>query len=75
MTRYRWVAARKAEGFPTTLCCTVAGVSRQSFYLNPPMRWGRGVWRVHRKGLLTWEDAVVDNGHSGHVRRHFRWAA
>ena len=32
MTRYRWVAARKAEGFPTTLCCTVAGVSRQSFY-------------------------------------------
>ena len=32
MTRYRWVTARKAEGFPTTLCCDVAGVSRQAFY-------------------------------------------
>ena len=32
MTRYRWVAARKAEGFPTTLCCRVARVSRQAFY-------------------------------------------
>ena len=32
MTRYRWVAARKAEGFPTRLCCEVAAVSRQAFY-------------------------------------------
>ena len=32
MTRYRWVAARKAEGFPTALCCEVARVSRQAFY-------------------------------------------
>ena len=32
MTRYWWVAARKAEGVPTTLCCGVAGVSRQGFY-------------------------------------------
>lgn len=32
MTRYRWVTARKAEGFPTTLCCRVARVSRQAFY-------------------------------------------
>ena len=32
MTRYRWVAARKAEGFPTKLCCRVARVSRQAFY-------------------------------------------
>ena len=38
MTRYRWVAARKAEGFPTTLCCEVARVSRQAFY----------GWRAHR---------------------------
>lgn len=37
MTRYRWVAARKAEGFPTTLCCEVAAVSRQAFY----------GWRAH----------------------------
>lgn len=27
-----WVTARKAEGFPTTTSCDVAGVSRQAFY-------------------------------------------
>lgn len=32
MTRYRWVAARKAEGFPTTMACRVAEVSRQAFH-------------------------------------------
>lgn len=32
MTRYRWVAARKAEGFPTVMACSVAEVSRQAFY-------------------------------------------
>ncbi len=32
MTRYCWVAARKAEGFPTTAACQVARVSRQAFY-------------------------------------------
>lgn len=32
MTRYRWVAARKAEGFPTMTACEAAEVSRQAFY-------------------------------------------
>ena len=32
MTRYRWVAARKAEGFPITMACVVADVSRQAFH-------------------------------------------
>ena len=32
MTRYRWVAARKAEGFPITMACAVADVSRQAFH-------------------------------------------
>ena len=32
MTRYRWVTAREAEGFPITMACTAAGVSRQAFY-------------------------------------------
>ena len=32
MTRYEWVLARKAEGFPTTTGCQVAEVSRQAFY-------------------------------------------
>jgi hypothetical protein len=31
VTRYRWVAARKAEGFPITAACKVAEVSRQAF--------------------------------------------
>jgi len=45
VTRYRWVAARKAEGFPTTLCCTVAGVSRQGFH----------GWRAHRAAAAARE--------------------
>ena len=32
MTRYRWVSARKAEGFPTTAACAVARVTLQGFY-------------------------------------------
>lgn len=32
MTRYAWVAARKAEGFPITMACQVADVSRQAFH-------------------------------------------
>lgn len=32
MTRYEWVAAQKADKFPVTLACHVAGVSRQAFY-------------------------------------------
>ena len=31
MTRYRWVLDRKAEGFPYTMACKVAEVSRQAF--------------------------------------------
>ena len=34
MTRYRWVAARKAEGFPTTAACDVVGAGRQAFRLG-----------------------------------------
>ena len=32
MTGYRWVAARKAEGFPTTTAREVARVSASAFY-------------------------------------------
>jgi len=32
VTRYRWVTDRKAEGFPITMACAVAEVSRQAFY-------------------------------------------
>jgi putative transposase len=32
VTRHEWVAARKAEGFPITKACDVAGVSRQAFH-------------------------------------------
>jgi hypothetical protein len=27
-----WVAARKAEGFPVTAACTIAGMSTSTFY-------------------------------------------
>lgn len=32
MTRYKWVAARKADGFPITMACQAAKVSRQAFH-------------------------------------------
>jgi len=32
VTRYRWVAARKAEGFPIIMAAKVAEVSRQAFH-------------------------------------------
>jgi transposase InsO family protein len=32
VTRYRWVAARKAEGFPITMACKAAEVSCQAFH-------------------------------------------
>jgi hypothetical protein len=32
VTRYCWVADRKAEGFPIMMACKVAEVSRQAFY-------------------------------------------
>ena len=31
MTRYKWIAARKAEGFPVKAACEIAEVSRQAF--------------------------------------------
>jgi putative transposase len=31
VTRYKWFAARKAEGFPITVACKIAEVSRQAF--------------------------------------------
>ena len=42
VTRYRWVAARKAEGFPITMACRVAGVSaaRRSTTGGPDRRPG-----------------------------------
>ena len=32
MTKYRWIHARRAEGFPVRLCCKVAEVPPSSFY-------------------------------------------
>ena len=51
MTRYRWVAARKAEGFPITMAAKVAQVSRQAFH----------EWRARRAaGPTAAELAEVD---------------
>ena len=43
MTRYKWIAARKAEGFPITMTCKIAEVSRQAF----------NDWRLKRAGGPT----------------------
>ncbi len=32
MTKYRWISARKAEGFPVTAACAIAQVPRASYY-------------------------------------------
>lgn len=48
MTRYKWVAARKAEGFPIKMACEVAEVSRQAFC----------DWRKKRAGGPT--DAEIE---------------
>ena len=50
MTRYRWVAARKAEGFPITVACQVAQVSRQAF----------GDWRARAAGGPTRAEVAED---------------
>ena len=51
MTRYWWVTARKAEGFPITMACRVAQVSRQAF----------NDWRARQAAGPT--DAEVDEAH------------
>ena len=43
MTRYGWVLDRKAEGFPITMACEIAQVSRQAF----------NDWRAKRAGGPT----------------------
>ena len=32
MSRYRWIDARKAEGFPCRIACATAGVSTSAYY-------------------------------------------
>jgi transposase InsO family protein len=32
VTKYRWIAARKAEGFPVRLCCRVTELAPSSYY-------------------------------------------
>jgi hypothetical protein len=43
VTRYLWVADRKAEGFPIKMACRVVEVSRQALY----------DWRLRRAGGPT----------------------
>ena len=57
MTRYEWVASRKAEGFPTRLACVVAGVTRQGFY----------AWRQRGRDLSVENHAEVEL--VAHIRR------
>jgi hypothetical protein len=53
MKRYRWIDARKAEGFPITAACEVAEVATSSFY----------AW-CQRSAAPTdaeWDEAVLVN--------------
>ena len=52
MTRYEWVAARKAEGFPATAACKVAGISTSTFY-----EWARA--RVQGPTEQQWEEIML----------------
>lgn len=49
MTRYLWVTARKAEGFPVTAACEIAGISTSTFY-----EWAHA--REHGPTEAQWEE-------------------
>ena len=65
MTRYRWVTARKAEGFPTTLCCEVARVSRQAFYGWSAAHGAGPTPRERAEAALVTEIAEIHAGSDG----------
>ena len=65
MTRYRWVAARKAEGFPTTACCRVARVSRQAFYGWSAARGAGPTDRERAEAALVEEIREIHAGSDG----------
>ena len=52
MTRYRCVAARKAEGFNVIDACDAADVSRSAFY----------AWLERGEGptVAEWDEALLD---------------
>jgi transposase InsO family protein len=52
MTRYEWVAARKAEGFPVTAACKMAGISTSTFY-----EWAQA--RVQGPTEAQWEEITL----------------
>ncbi len=54
MTRYRWIDARKAEGFPVVAACRTAEVSASSFY-----EWAAKV--ASGPGALVWDEAALVN--------------
>lgn len=52
MTRYLWVAARKAEGFPITAACEAAGICTSTFY-----EWA--ATEAHGVSQADWDEAHV----------------
>jgi putative transposase len=58
VTRYRWVDSRKAEGFPVTIACAVAGVSASGFYAwRQTMRTGATPAQLLQAYLIN---AIID---------------
>ena len=74
MTRCRWVDSRKAEGFPVTMACTVAGVSTTTFYdwLAAAQRgprhasWTRRIWSI--RSTMHTEPRTAPTAHRGSRR-------
>jgi len=54
VTRYRWIDARKAEGFPVVAACRTAEVSTSSFY-----EWAAKV--ASGPSALEWDEAALVN--------------
>jgi len=52
MTRFLWVAARKAEGFPITAACQIAWISTSTFY-----EWAHE--QVHGVSEAHWQEAYL----------------
>jgi putative transposase len=53
VTRYRWIDARKAEGFPTEAACRCAAVSLSAYYA-----WTA---RSQRPTTAEWDEALLVN--------------
>lgn len=65
VTRYRWVAARRAERFLISMCCRAARVSRQAFYGWRAKHLGGPTDRERAEAALVGEIREIHTGSGG----------